>query len=111
YGSTDFYNNLFELASFELFKNENFKNLGKDELKFLLDEMRSVESNILNISNISVILLACKEAGVIDKKEFYDIANEFIIKNKKEIESINWKNDDIRNEKLIELDKISILYY
>lgn len=112
YGSTDFYNNLFELASFELFKNENFKNLGKDELKFLLDEMRSVESNMLNISNISVILIACKEAGVIDKKEFNAIADELISKNKNQIKITKWKNSDVHDEIQTKLNnESSKLYY
>lgn len=112
YGSTDFYNNLFELASFELFKNENFKNLGKDELKFLLDEMRSVESNMLNISNISVILIACKEAGVIDKKEFNAITDELISKNKNQIKITKWKNSDVHDEIQTKLNnESSKLYY
>lgn len=106
YGSTDFYNNLFELTSFELFENENFKNLGADELKFLLDEMKSVKSNMLNIGNIPIILIACKDAEVINRKEITYIADEFYSKNKKQIEMTKWSDLELRDKKQAELSEM-----
>lgn len=111
YGSTDFYNNMFELASSELFKNENFKNLRADELSFVLNEMRNLESNMLNIKNIPVILESSLKAGIITKAEFNSITDELVSKNKNEIEKIKWSNDDIRNEKLSELEKVVTTLY
>ena len=106
YGSTDFYNNLFELTSFEIFENENFKNIGADELKFLLDEMRSVKSNMLNIGNIPIILIACKDAEVINRKEITYISDEFYSKNKKQIEMTKWSDLELRDKKQAELSEM-----
>ena len=112
YGSFDFYNNLFELTSYDLFQSESFSKLGKEDLKFLLQEMQEVESNMMNIKNIPILFNAAFEKGVLTNEEFEDAAFKIISKNENEIASINWKNTAIQREKLAEIEKIKTnLYY
>lgn len=103
YGTTDFYNNLFELTSYQLFKDKDFKNMETEDLGFLLDEMRSVKSNMLNIKNISVILIASQNAGVIDKQEFKIISDELLSKNKNKLEVAKWNDSNLLTRKKEEL--------
>lgn len=112
YGSSDFYNNLFELSSYDLFQSESFSNLGKEDLKFLLQEMQEVESNMMNIKNIPILFNAAFEKGVLTNEEFEDAAFKIISKNENEIASINWKNTTIKKQKLAEIETIKTnLYY
>jgi len=112
YGSSDFYNNLFELCSYDLFQSESFSKLGKEDLKFLLQEMQEVESNMMNIKNIPILFNTAFEKGVLTNEEFEDAAFKIISKNESEIASINWKNITIQKEKLAEIEKIKTnLYY
>lgn len=105
YETTNFYNNLFEVTSNVMFTSENFENLGASELQFLLDEMRSVESNVANIKNIALLMTACKTKGIITKKELMDFADEFSSKNKLKLEEMNWTDVSDRDNKLAELNK------
>lgn len=112
YGSADFYNNLFELTLYELFKSETFTDLGVNELRFLLQEVRNVESNMINIKNIPILLNSALDSGLITKNEFEDIARELVSKNEKEILSIQWNNVDIKKKNLADIENIkTILYY
>jgi len=112
YGSSDFYNNLFELTSFDLFQSESFSKLGKEDLKFLLQEMQTVESNMVNIKNIPILFNAAFEKGILTNEEFEEAADKIISKNEREIASINWKNTTIQKEMLAEIETIKTnLYY
>lgn len=112
HGSQDYYNNLFELTSFELLQSPTIKELGKDEIKFLLEEMESVESNMLNIKSIPIVLNLSLSKNIISKDEYLNISKKMIEKNKKEINQIKWKNLAIKNEKIEQITQLeNQLYY
>ena len=105
HGNTDYYNNLFELTSYRFFKDSDFKNTNAEDLRFLLDEMRSVPSNTLNLENISVLLIASQHAGVIDAQEFKSISNELLTKTKEKLENAQWNDADLLARKKEEFKK------
>ncbi len=112
HGSQDYYNNLFELSSFELFKSTTIYELGVDEIKFLLNEMISLESNMVNIENIPVILNLSLSKNIVSKDEFLNTSKNIIEKNKKEINQMKWRNLEIKAEKLEQISQIeNQLYY
>jgi hypothetical protein len=106
YGNTDFYNNLFEVTSYDLFKDEKFSQLSADDYKFLIGEMRTVQSNMANMENLPTLMHAALKAGAITNEEFDAISNELLVKNQKEIKSIPDKNKILRSEKLKEAEDI-----
>lgn len=111
YNETDYYNNMFEIASSELFQHKNFNKLNNEDLNFILDEMRTVGTNILNIKNIPLIIESLYKNNVINKAEAYTIASELILKNKQKIEKFENKDIQFFNEKMKEIDEVSLLYY
>jgi hypothetical protein len=111
---SDYYNNLFEISSNRLFISKNFKNLEVSDLTFLLDEMRSLESNMVNIINIPKLLnTLLDDHKAISEEQFFSIAKELINKNRVELSALDWDNlDDDKNEKFQELDKVHLnLFY
>lgn len=107
YGTTDFYNNLFEITGSYLFTSENFSQLDAAGYEFILDEMRMLESNISTIQYLPVLLNNAVEAKAITEEEYNEIAFELYTKNKKQLDNIKWQNAELRSEKISEMDKVS----
>lgn len=112
YQGTDYYNNLFELTSFHLFASKDFKDLDVNDLTFLLDEMRSLESNMVNIENLPKLLNPLLKKKAISLDQFYTIAKELIKKNRAELLALNWSNPDLKKEQIEELERVesNLLY-
>ncbi len=106
YGQTDFYNNLFEVTAYELFKEEKFQDLPVSDIKFLVQEMRQLQSNMVNMENIPSLMRAAYRSGVVTPEEFNTISDELLAKNLKEINSIPEQNPILQKEKLQEIENI-----
>lgn len=112
YGTTYFYNNLFEITASFLFTSDNFTQLDADSYRFILDEMRSFESNMANIQYIPALLDKAKDANVIDDSEYKNIAFEFYEKNEQQLKSMTWTNAEVKAAKTLDFEdfKIALFY-
>ncbi|MGB3590895.1 MAG: hypothetical protein WBA16_04350 [Nonlabens sp.] len=107
HGDTDYYNNLFELSVQDLLVTDKIKELDDESLLFILDQFRMVESNLLNLDKIEIVLRSAYKRDLVTRSKFLQIAEELVSKNKQEIQSIDWNNLQIRDEKIKELNALS----
>lgn len=108
YGTQDYYNNLFELTLVELFRNDLHLQMDFKDIQFVILEMDSTESNLLNILNIPKIVSVTKSNYPSKSDYVKSVAKSIIEKNVRFTEEFPWKDLSVKDQMMKELQKASL---
>lgn len=108
HGSQDYYNNLFELTLVEFFRNVLHLQMDFEDIQYVLVEMDSMESNLLNILNIPKIVSLTKSNYPSKYDYVKSIAKSIIQKNVSFTEEFPWNDLSVKDQRMKELQKASL---